>query len=85
MLAVAMMLASAALSGNPRQVRVGLLAALVIDVQAPILLLAHPAAIEYWDHDFGIHWIVVPHVFLILFGVCAYAVLALGRRAAVTG
>jgi len=85
LLAIALMLVSAALSGTRRQVRAALLAALVIDVQVPALLLAHPASVEYWHRDLGIRWLAIPNLFLILVGISVYAVLALGRRPTVTG
>jgi hypothetical protein len=80
LVALAVVLIGATLSANTRQVRTALFAALVIDVQVPVLLLAHPASVEYWHRDLGIRWLMIPNVFLILIGVCAYTVLALGRR-----
>lgn len=84
LLAVVVLLAGAALGGNPRQIRQALLAALIIDVQVPVLLLAQPASVEYWHRDLGIQWFAIPSAFLLLVGVCAYAVLALGRKATVS-
>jgi hypothetical protein len=75
----AVMLASAAHSADQRQVSTALLAALLFDVQAPVLLLALPAWLEYSDRVLDVRWWIVPQFFLILIGVSVYTVLRLRR------
>ena len=54
--ALAVVLVGAARSGPPRTLRLALFAALVVDVQVPVLLSLHPAALEYLERDIGAPW-----------------------------
>jgi hypothetical protein len=56
LVALAVVLIGAARSGLPGTLRLALLAALVVDVQVPVLLSLHPAALEYLERDIGVPW-----------------------------
>ena len=80
--ASAIVLAGSAWSGSARQLRLALLSALVLDVQAPILMLSQPASLEYLEADLGVSWFAVPLLFVVIVGL---TVAQLPRAAARTG
>lgn len=82
LLAVALVLVGSARSGSRRALQLALLAALALDVQLPIAMLAQTASLEHFEADLGIPWFVVPLVFVVLTGVTVYGLLRL-RSAAV--
>jgi hypothetical protein len=73
----AILFVSAAYSASPRQVGAALLAALLFDVQAPVLLFSLPASLEYFDRELGVIWWAVPQGFLLLIGASAYTAMSL--------
>ena len=81
--ALAVVLVGSARAGNLEHVKLALLAALVLDVQIPILVFALPASVEYLHSRVGIPWFVVPLTFLILVGVTVHGFLGLRRSSAV--
>ena len=56
LVALGVVLIGAVRSGDPRTLRLALLAALVVDVQVPVLLSLHPASLEYLERDIGVPW-----------------------------
>jgi hypothetical protein len=77
--ALIVFLVGGALSGSRRQAALALLAALVLDVQIPILAFSQPASLEYLHARVGIPWFVVPVVFLTLVGMTVHCLLRLKR------
>ena len=76
---VVVMLVSAALSQSARHVGAALVAALVVDAQAPYLLFSLPASIEYFDRALGLRWWVLPLMFLLLVAVTTYSLISTWR------
>ena len=62
--ASAIVLAGSASGGSARQIRLALLAAVVLDAQVPVLAFSQPASLEHFEHDLGIPWFVVPGLFV---------------------
>ena len=71
LLAFTIVLIGCARSGSPPHIRLVLLAAVVIDVQVPILSSSQPAALEHFEAGLGIPWFVVPMLFAVMVGVTA--------------
>ena len=67
--ACTIVLIGSARAGSRPQVRLALLAAVVIDVQVPILAFSHPAALEHFEHGLGIPWFLVPVLFVVIVGL----------------
>jgi len=59
-----------------------LFAAIVLDLQVPIMILSQPASVEHFEVDLGIPWFVVPLVFLVMIGVTVHCFLRRRREAA---
>jgi hypothetical protein len=78
----ALMLAVSALSGSLSQIRTALLATLLLDVQAPVLIFSQPAALDYLEADLGIPWFAVPLTFIVLVGLTTHCFLRLRSRVA---
>lgn len=83
--ALAIVLVGSARAGDLRHVKLALLAALVLDVQIPILVASLPASVEYLHSHVGIPWFVVPLTFLIMIGVTFHCFLRLRPLAADAG
>ena len=66
LLACAIVLAGSARAGSARQIRLALLAAVVLDAQVPVLAFSQPASLEHFEHDLGIPWFVVPALFAVI-------------------
>ena len=75
--ATTVVLIGTARSGSPQQVRLVLLASLIIDAQVPILMFSQPASLEYMQAEVGLPWFLFPLLFLILFGVSVHRYLRL--------
>jgi hypothetical protein len=75
LLALAFFLVLALRAAYAPTVRLALLAAVVFDVQAPILLSLHPASYDFLATDIGIPWMLVPLV--VIFGLAVPLVVAL--------
>ena len=67
--ACTMVLIGSARAGSRSQVRLALLAAVVIDAQVAILAFSHPAALEHFKHGLGIPWFLVPVLFVVIVGL----------------
>jgi len=65
----AIVLAGSARSGSARQIRLALLAAVVLDAQVPILAFSQPASFEHFQHDLGIPWFIVPGLFIAIVSI----------------
>ena len=72
LVALTIMLIGSARSGTPRQIWLALFAALVLDLQVPIMILSQPASVEHFEVDLGIPWFIVPLVFLVMIGVTVH-------------
>jgi hypothetical protein len=81
LVALAIVLIGAARSGTSQQVWLALLAALVLDLQVPIMILSQPASVEHFEADLGIPWFIVPLVFLALIGVTVHCLMRRRRVA----
>ena len=75
--ALGVVLIGAVRSGLPRTLRLALLAALVVDVQAPVLLSLHPAALEYLERDVGVPWFSASLACIVLVAVTVMGVSSL--------
>lgn len=53
------------------QIQLALFAALVLDVQVPVLIFSQPASVEHFEADLGILCLIAPLTFLALIGVTA--------------
>lgn len=82
LIAFTIVLIGSARSGNSRQIWLALLAALVLDLQVPIMILSQPASVEHFEADLGIPWFIVPLVFLVMIGVTTHCFLRRRREAA---
>ena len=71
LVACSIVLIGSARSGSPPQIRLALLAAIVIDVQVPILAFSQPATLEHFEQGLGMPWFAVPLLFIVLAGVTA--------------
>jgi hypothetical protein len=69
--AFTILLIGSARAGSPAQLRLALLAAVVIDVQVPILSFSQPAALEHFESGLGIPWFIVPLLFAVMVGLTA--------------
>lgn len=74
-------LGGSARSGTRRQIRLALAAALVLDVQMPILIFSQPASLEYLQSGLGIPWFLVPLGLLVMVGLTVHCSLRLRREA----
>jgi hypothetical protein len=81
LVALTIVLIGAVRSGTPQQVWLALLAALVLDLQVPIMILSQPASVEHFEADLGIPWFIVPLVFLALIGVTVHCLMRRRRVA----
>jgi hypothetical protein len=70
--ALVLVLIGSARSGTGRELKVALLAALVLDGQAPILMFSQTASLEHLEADLGIPWFVVPLLFVVLVGTTVH-------------
>jgi hypothetical protein len=66
LIACAIVLAGSARAGSSRQIRLALLAAVVLDAQVPVLAFSQPASLEHLEHDLGIPWFIVPALFAVI-------------------
>jgi hypothetical protein len=64
--ATAILLIGSAKSGSEPQIRLALLAAVVLDAQVPILAFSQPASLEHLEQGLGTPWFVVPTLFLVI-------------------
>lgn len=78
--ALTLVLIAGARSGTARELKVALLAALVLDAQAPILMFSQTASLEFLEADLGIPWFVVPLLFVVLAGATVHCSLRLRRE-----
>jgi hypothetical protein len=62
----AILLVGSAWSGSAAQSRLGLLAAVVLDAQVPILAFSQPASLEHLEQGLGMPWFIVPTLFLLI-------------------
>lgn len=69
--AFTIVLVGTARAGSPAQLRLVLLAAVVIDVQVPILSFSQPAALEHFESGLGIPWFIVPLLFAVIVSLTA--------------
>lgn len=77
LLSLTLLMIGAARSRNASEVSRALLAALLFDAQAPLLLMSQPGALEYLDRDLGVFWGSLPLSFAVAVGVTLYALLRL--------
>ena len=77
LVALAVVLIGAARSGASRTVRLALLAALLVDVQVPVLLSLHPASLEYLERDVGVPWFSASLACIVLVAVTVMGVSSL--------
>jgi hypothetical protein len=80
--ALVLVLIASARSGTGRELKVALLAALVLDAQAPILMFSQTASLEYLEDNLGIPWFVVPLLFVVLAGATMHCLSRLRREIA---
>ena len=80
LVALVLVLIVSARSGTVRELKVALLAALVLDAQAPILMLSQTASLEYLEANLGIPWFVVPLLFVVLAGTTVHCLSRLRRE-----
>lgn len=73
LVALAALWAACARDATPRMIRLGLLCALVFDVQVPVMMGRYPAILEHLDADLGMPWFLVPAGFVLLAGVTGFA------------
>jgi len=66
LIACAIVLAGSARAGSASQIRLALLAAVVLDAQVPVLAFSQPASLEHLEHDLGIPWFLVPGLFAVI-------------------
>ena len=66
LMATAILLIGSAKSGSAPQIRLALLAAVVLDAQVPILAFSQPASLEHLEQGLGIPWFIVPTLFLVI-------------------
>ena len=66
LMATAILLIGSAKSGSAPQVRLALLAAVVVDAQVPILTFSQPASLDHLEQILGIPWFIVPTLFLLI-------------------
>ena len=66
LIACAIMLAGSARTGSARQIRLALLAAVVLDAQVPVLAFSQPASLEHVELDLGVPWFVIPGLFALI-------------------
>jgi hypothetical protein len=66
LMAIAILLIGIAKSGSAPQIRLALLAAVVLDAQVPILAFSQPASLDHLEQGLGIPWFIVPTLFLII-------------------
>ena len=64
--ATAILLIGSAKSDSAPQIRLALLAAVVLDAQVPILAFSQPASLEHLEQGLGIPWFIVPTLFLVI-------------------
>jgi hypothetical protein len=60
------LLIGSARSGSSPQIRLALLAAVVLDAQVPILAFSQPGSLEHLEQGLGIPWFIVPTMFLVI-------------------
>ena len=82
LVALVLVLIGSARAGTVRELKLALLAALVLDAQLPILIFSQTASLEYLEADLGIPWFVMPLVFVVLTGASVHCLLQLRREAA---
>lgn len=82
LVALVLVLIASARSCTARELKVALLAALVLDAQAPILMFSQTASLEFVEADLGIPWFVVPLVFVVLSGTTVHCLARLRREIA---
>jgi hypothetical protein len=80
LLAFAIVAAAAASSGAPRIVGAVLLAALIVDAQVPIAMFSQPASFDHVERAFGMRWLLIPNISLLLVMVTVYTTFSLWRR-----
>jgi hypothetical protein len=78
--AIVIVLIGSARSGNARAESLGLLAALVLDVQIPILMFSQPASLEYLQSKVGVPWFAVPLVSFVMVGLTVQCLSRLNRE-----
>jgi hypothetical protein len=66
LMATAILLIGSAKSGSAPQIRLALLAAVVLDAQVPILTFSQPASLDHLEQGLGIPWFIVPALFLVI-------------------
>ena len=70
--ALVILLVGSVRSGEPRQIKRALLAALVFDLQFPIFIGSQPAWFDYQEADVGMPPFLIWIVFVVLVGVTVY-------------
>jgi hypothetical protein len=85
LLSLSLVMIGAAHSGNAREISRALLAALLFDAQAPLLLMSQPGALEYMDRELGVFWGTLPLSFAIAVGVTLYTLLRLRSQRIAAG
>ncbi len=78
--ALVLVLIGSARSGTIRELKLALLAALVLEAQLPILMFSQTASLEYLEADLGISWFVAPLVFVLLVGATVHCLSRLRRE-----
>ncbi len=76
MATAAVLFVGGASSASRAQIGAALLAALAFDVQAPVLMFARPASLEYLERELAVRWWAVPQVFLLLVAVTTFTVVS---------
>jgi hypothetical protein len=66
LMTTAILLIGSAKSGSAPQIRLALLAAVILDAQVPILAFSQPASLEHLEQGLGIPWFIVPTLFLVI-------------------
>jgi hypothetical protein len=72
LLALAVLMMGCARIGTIRHIRLALLAALILDIQVPILMGLFPASLEHFQVSLGMPWFLVPVAFIVIAGATVY-------------
>lgn len=81
MLILAILMAAAAHSRSPEQMRIALLGAFLFDLQAPIVMARYPAFAAHFEADLGLDFLLVPLTLFLLVGVTAFELSRVWRAA----
>lgn len=82
LLILAGLLAAAARSGSPEQIKLAMLGAFLFDLQLPIVIARYPAMVDHLEGDLGLNFRVVMAGLFLFAGVTAYQLSRVWRLAA---